>query len=660
MQTNPAKELILAPVPRKITHKPGVFDAIGAKYIKLDAVHPEELVPAARQTGLGWEVTASPKTPKSMVGLTIHLRDSGETEPEGYKLNIKPDGIEIIAVSPVGAFHGACTLKQILRQIAPVQTDAFKQLEEFGHAGERVWGIHEADDWDAPDQDLWNTPQEDILDDYAYRTWSLGEPDYSALPCLSISDWPDFPNRGIMLDISRDKVPTMKTLFRLVDLMAEWKLNQLQLYTEHTFAYLAHPIVWQDADPMTGEEIMQLDAYCKSKFIELVPNQNSFGHMEGWLKYDEYRPMAEQPNGGETAWGYREIPGGLCPIDKRSIPFLAGLYDELLPHFTSGLFNVGLDETVDLGYGRSKSICKNLGAGRVYLDFLLKIHELASGHGRQMMFWGDIIMHYPDLIPELPRDIIALEWGYEFDHPFAEHGAKFAASGVPFYVCPGASNWNTYSGRTNNAIGNITLAAKTGLANGAVGMLNTSWGDNGHWDPLPVAYTGFMAGAMASWNAKADVKKILADALSLHAFNDISCKIGRAFFDLGNVYTCFKKRTWNSSIPWQMLHNKIDNEEVIEGLTMAEFKAMDAEIDRIAASIECERMTAPDAEIVDSELGFVISMLRFASAVGKMRLGGPKIHDLDIELSATQDHHRWVWQLRNRPGGLQDSAEKIL
>lgn len=607
MPTRSFQELILAPVPKKLTYRSGVFDATGAKYIRMDAVHSEELVAAARQTGLDWEITASPKAPKSMVGLTIHLRDSGETEPEGYKLNIKPDGIEIIAVSPVGAFHGACTLKQILRQVG----------------------------------------QADVSD-------------HLVLPCLSISDWPDLPNRGIMLDISRDKVPTMETLFRLVDLMAEWKLNQLQLYTEHTFAYLAHPIVWQDADPMTGEEIMQLDAYCKSKFIELVPNQNSFGHMERWLKFDEYRPMAELPNGGETAWGYREVPGGLCPVDKRSIPFLAELYDELLPHFTSGLFNVGLDETVDLGYGRSKSICKKLGTGRVYLDFLLKIHELVSAHGKQMMFWGDIIMHYPELIPELPKDIIALEWGYEYDHPFAEHGAKFAASGVPFYVCPGASNWNTYAGRTDNAIGNITLAAKNGLANGAVGMLNTSWGDNGHWDPLPVAYAGFMAGAMASWNAKTDVKKILADALSLHAFNDLSRKIGRAFYDLGNVYKCFKKRTWNSSIPWQMLHNKIDNEKAVEGLTMAEFKAMDVEIDRIAASIEGEQITAPDAEIVDSELGFVIGLLRFASAVGKMRLGGPKVPDLDIELSAVKDHHRWIWQLRNQPGGLRDSAEKIL
>ena len=107
----------------------------------------------------------------------------------------------------------------------------------------------------------------------------------------------------------------------------------------------------------------------------------------------------------------------------------------------------------------ARRLCEKLGTGRVYLEFLLKIHGLVTERGRRMQFWGDIIIHYPELIAELPRDITALEWGYEFDHPFAEHCARFAESGVRFYVCPGASNWNSISGRTDNAIGNIMSAA---------------------------------------------------------------------------------------------------------------------------------------------------------------------------------------------------------
>ena len=98
-----------------------------------------------------------------------------------------------------------------------------------------------------------------------------------------------------------------------------------------------------------------------------------------------------------------------------------------------------------------------------------------------MQFWGDIILEHPQLVPELPRDVFALEWGYEADHPFAEHGALFSKAGIPFYVCPGTSSWNSIAGRTKNALENQLNAARSGLEHGAVGFLNTDWGDNGHW-----------------------------------------------------------------------------------------------------------------------------------------------------------------------------------
>ena len=91
------------------------------------------------------------------------------------------------------------------------------------------------------------------------------------------------PVVGYMLDVSRNKVPTMASLYRMVDVLAELGYNQFQLYTEHTFAYRDHAVVWNDASPMTAEEVRALDAYCAGKGIDLVPNQNSFGHLvNGW------------------------------------------------------------------------------------------------------------------------------------------------------------------------------------------------------------------------------------------------------------------------------------------------------------------------------------------------------------------------------------------
>ncbi len=89
----------------------------------------------------------------------------------------------------------------------------------------------------------------------------------------------------------------MATLLALVDRLAGLKVNQLQLYVEHTFAYDGHERVWRGASPLLPSEILELDRYCRERHVELVPNQNSFGHLARWLVHEPYRRLAECPEG---------------------------------------------------------------------------------------------------------------------------------------------------------------------------------------------------------------------------------------------------------------------------------------------------------------------------------------------------------------------------
>ena len=190
------------------------------------------------------------------------------------------------------------------------------------------------------------------------------------------------PILGYQLDISRSKVPTMETLYRIVDIMAKLGYNHFELYTEHTFAYKGHETVWREASPMMPDEVRALDDYCLRCGIELVPNQNSFGHLEQWLRHPEYNGLANHPQGGAhiAHWGgqVRKYPATLNPIDPRSIELVAGLYDQLFPCFRSNFVNVGCDETVELEdlqfTGRSAEALREKGAAKVYFDFLKKIY----------------------------------------------------------------------------------------------------------------------------------------------------------------------------------------------------------------------------------------------------------------------------------------------
>ena len=322
MTGDAAADLVLLPQPRIFDYTGGsftlpdqgeiLFEGISTSEVGLTADQLVKTLSGAKKAG--WRAHFGGESDPASAPIRFHHSPVSDIPDQGYELVVTIEGIEVSASSAAGLFYASLTLTQLLQQ---------------------------AD---------------------------------GSLPCLRIEDWPDFPRRGVMLDISRDKVPTMETLSELVDLLASWKINEFQLYTEHTFAYQEHNAVWENASPVTAEEIQALDIYCSMRFIDLVPNQNSFGHMRRWLIHDEYKHLAECPHGCKTLWGYFDEPFSLSPAVPETLEFLRGLYDELLPNFNSGLFNVGCDETVDLGQGRSEELVAKYGTGRVYLDFMLQIY----------------------------------------------------------------------------------------------------------------------------------------------------------------------------------------------------------------------------------------------------------------------------------------------
>jgi hexosaminidase len=164
--------------------------------------------------------------------------------------------------------------------------------------------------------------------------------------------------------------------------------------------------------------------------------------------------------------------------------------------------------------------------------------------GKRMMFWGDIVLHQLKLIRELPKDIIALNWGYEAGHPFNRETRAFAQAGVPFYVCPGTSTWATLIGKHDNAFANLRQAARAGKANGAIGYLITEWGDGGHPQPLAVAWLPFIVGASVAWTGTAPGQAALLRVTSRDVFQEKGDHAARAAMGLG-----FAHRALHLSMP---------------------------------------------------------------------------------------------------------------
>jgi hypothetical protein len=326
------------------------------------------------------------------------------------------------------------------------------------------------------------------------------------LPCLSIDDFPEFEERGVYYDLARGRVPTLESLLLMADTLAHFKINQLQLYIEHTFAFRQHPKIGKGASPLTADDVLCLDAFCRNRHIELVPSLASFGHMSSMLYHPEYRDMTEDRGVGD----YKDPDAGgahhrkawtIAPGKRQTYDFLDSLFSEFLPLFSSSRFNVCCDETWDLGTGQSYDACKRRGKGRVYLDHILKLRTLSKRYGKSIMFWGDIIRKYPDLVPEIPKDVILLDWGYDSHHDF-NRVRDYARVEVPFYACPGTRGWVSLFPQLHDSAANIMGYAAAGRRSGARGLLNTDWGDGGHYNFMEYSWFGYLVGAEQSWNTK--------------------------------------------------------------------------------------------------------------------------------------------------------------
>ena len=432
-----------------------------------------------------------------------------------------------------------------------------------------------------------------------------------------------------MLDVSRDRVPTLKTLREIVDLLARCRYNQFQLYTEHTFAYAAHPEVWEEADPLTPAEIRKLDAYCQMQGIELVANQNTFGHMERWLTQPRYNPLARFPNGGAvTPWGaVKKYPTTLDPANPGSIALVESLFDELLLNFSSPLVNIGCDETFEIEDVEE------------YLGFLLKVCDLARKHGKRPMFWGDIVLKHPEAIARLPKDLIALDWGYEGNHPFDRDCAAFRAAGLDFYVCPGTSSWRSLGGRVENMRENLEAAERAGRLNGAKGYMVTDWGDHGHWQPLAASLPGLiMGGAFAASGSKAAKMDL---ELELNRVMDVP--LGGTLLRLGTLYLRGGALRANCSELFNILANGHGYSRH-PGLTQA---VLD-DISGVAHGCRIAAERYADDNNWAKEIVYMADLIDCAC------------HRRDEgRLRALRDEHGRIWRLRSREGGRIDSLAKL-
>ncbi|MFR9239225.1 MAG: beta-N-acetylhexosaminidase [Clostridium baratii] len=414
-------------------------------------------------------------------------------EKEEYKLNIKDKYIEIIGSESSGVYYGIQTLIQILKQ-----------------DGIRLRGIN-------------------------------------------IEDSPYFKNRGYFADITRGKVPSLETLKKLADKLSFYKVNQMQLYIEHTFAFEDMSEVWRDKDPITAEEILILDEYCKKRHIELIPSLATFGHLYEVLRTKSYKDLCELENSRESEYSYidRMAHHTLDVSNNKSLELVYNMLNEFIPLFSSNKFNICCDETFDLGKGKSKDIAEEIGSGKLYVDFLNKVISFVKKYNKTVLFWGDVILNHKELLKDIPEDTICLNWDY-WCKATENNTRTIWESNRKQWVCPGTGGWSHLMNLIENSFENINRMVSYGVKYGAGGILNTDWGDYGHINSFSNSVPSIIYGASLSWNP--NIEKDFDyeyKAISLLEYGDESLQLANVLKELSECQTI----GWSELIWWKERYN---------------------------------------------------------------------------------------------------------
>jgi len=321
---------------------------------------------------------------------------------------------------------------------------------------------------------------------------------HEQIPCLHIEDKPDFPYRGFYHDATRGKVPTVESIKKLIDEMAYFKLSSLQLYVEHTFEFEETKDLIHKTGYLSAVDIREIDAYCEENFIEFIPSLATFGHLFELLNQEKYKHLnvLKDYEASPNRWRDRMEHHTIDPMKEESFEVIKSLIDQYYPNFKTDYFNICCDETFDLVrvYRDTEH-----NPSRLYIDFVKKIISHLRSKGKTAMMWADILLAHPETISELPEDTVFLNWRYRPD-PAEEQFSKLAELGRKQIVCPGTSIWNRFCERLSISEKNIIRVADLGYKHGALGVLNTNWGDFGHTCSMELSMYGMVLGAAKAWD----------------------------------------------------------------------------------------------------------------------------------------------------------------
>ncbi|MCG9879136.1 MAG: beta-N-acetylhexosaminidase [Bacteroidia bacterium] len=479
------------------------------------------------------------------------------------------------------------------------------------------------------------------------------------IPCGIIYDKPQFSIRAWQDDISRGPIPTLNQLKKEIEVLSHYKLNYFTLYTENVFKYITHPGI-APADGITAQEIKELKQFAKEHYVTLIANQQSFGHMEKLLKVRGYEDLGEANH-------------ILSPSNERTYELLKNFYAEQNEAYGGEYFQINADETFGLGSGINKPLADSLGMGGLYSLHINRVNQLLQKHQKKIIMWSDIISHYPEIIPQISKDITLIPWAYHSEESFVLMLQNIAQSGFTFWVAPGINNWLNLYPNVEVFKENIHNLIRDGYHLGAKGVLNTSWDDDG-FALFGNNWQGFIWGADISWNVPQKNENSLLRWTNFQKNFDVQFWEAPIEQELNKIYKLHRTRQLN------LLRNEVLFEPIFplhESYISQEKKTeLHNQLEQIISSINFLESSKPASLLGKESINYILlslhlaklsaskNLLRIAYADWKKNMLSSvdilnRIKEFDQEINHVKNEFTNLYIQENRNYWLKENINKL-
>lgn len=288
---------------------------------------------------------------------------------------------------------------------------------------------------------------------------------------------------GIMLDCSRNAVMKPEEIKKFIDLMVKMGYDTLELYTEDTFEVKEEPYLGYLRGRFTGEELKDIDAYAKSKGVELIPCIQTLAHFTALMRW------------GTEFSDIFDIDDILLIDEENTYEFIDRLFASCAENFTSRHINIGMDEAHFVGLGRYLNRHGYQDRFEILLRHLGRVVDIAKKYGFTPHMWSDMFFRLATKgayggkgvrIPEevrskVPEEVGLAYWDYatkneeRYDDMFAAH----EDFNRPIWFAGAAWSWEGFAPYNTISLCAMECAMKQVKKHGIENVLITMWGDNG-------------------------------------------------------------------------------------------------------------------------------------------------------------------------------------